>query len=251
MPFKDKEKEKEYKKQYYLKNKCEHGRHKSQCRDCGGSAVCPHQKARNICKECGGASICQHNRRRSKCKECGGASICIHMREKNQCKECGGSSICEHNRQRKACKDCNGVSICEHQVLRRVCKYCNLQTYLVHLQRSRIRKILNNNDLQKTKSTIEYLDCSPEYFIEFLRSKLIEGMTFDNIHIDHIKPVSAFKLDDPEEFLKCCHYTNMQPLLITDNLEKSNKWTEENERYWNDNIIYKEHKQIYYTKNCN
>lgn len=58
----------------------------------------------------------------------------------------------------------------------------------------------------------------------------------DNIHIDHIKPVSVFNLDDEEEFLNCTNYTNLQPLLVTDNLQKSDKWTEKNEKYWNDNI---------------
>ena len=284
MPFADKEKEKEYKKQYYLKNKCEHGRHKSQCRDCGGSAVCPHGRAKNICIECGGASICEHKRRRSKCKDCGGTSICEHNREKNQCRECGGNSFCEHSRIKKNCKECCGAGICEHNrirssckecfggsrckhnvmrftckecrpesrcehdIMKNTCKYCSLQTYLVNLQRCRIYSVLKNKELTKAKSTVEYLDCTSEYFMEFIKAKMVEGMTFDNIHIDHIKPVSSFDLQDPEEFLKCCHYTNMQPLLAVDNQEKSNKWTGVNEKFWNDNIIYKDFTEIYYTK---
>ena len=37
---------------------------------------CEHGRQRSQCKECGGAGICQHGRRRSSCKECEGASIC-------------------------------------------------------------------------------------------------------------------------------------------------------------------------------
>jgi hypothetical protein len=37
----------------------------------------------------------------------------------------------------------------------------------------------------------------------------------------------------------------MQPLLASDNLEKSNKWTDENEKFWNESIIYKEYMEIY------
>ena len=78
-----------------------------------------------------------------------------------------------------------------------------------------------------------------------MEKKLTEGMTWDNIHIDHIKPVSRFNLDLEEEFNKCCHYTNLQPLTVKDNLNKKNKWTDENDKYWNENIIYKDYDKIY------
>ena len=42
--------------------------------------------------------LCQHGRIRSQCKECGGSSICEHGRARCRCKECGGASICEHGR---------------------------------------------------------------------------------------------------------------------------------------------------------
>jgi len=50
-------------------------------------------------------------------------------------------------------------------------------------------------------------------------------MTFDNIHIDHIKPVSRFDLDDEDELLKCCHFTNLQTWLCKDNLGLYNTWS--------------------------
>jgi len=71
------------------KNKCEHGKQKSSC------------------KECCGSQICEHNRRKSTCKECCGSSICEHNRQKQICKECCGSSICEHNRRKSTCKECS------------------------------------------------------------------------------------------------------------------------------------------------
>ena len=70
-------------------------------------------------------------------------------------------------------------------------------------------------------------------------------MDFTNIHIDHIKPVSSFNLDDEDEFLDCCNYTNMQPLLVDDNLSKHNKWTDDDDIYWCNNIINKEYLNIY------
>jgi hypothetical protein len=70
------------------KNKCEHGKKKSKCKDCGGASICEHDRIRSQCKECGGASICEHKRQRSHCKDCGGASICEHKRERSKCKDC-------------------------------------------------------------------------------------------------------------------------------------------------------------------
>jgi len=59
---------------------------------------------------------------------------------------------------------------------------------------------------------------------------MTDNMTFDNIHIYHIKPVSRFNLDDGEELLKCCHFTNLQPLLVKYNLELNNKWSWKNSK---------------------
>jgi len=107
------------------KNKCEHNRVKSRCKECKGASICEHNRVKSSCKECGGASICEHNRRKSQCKECGGSSICEHNRVKSSCKECGGSSICEHNRRKSRCKECKGASICEHNRLKSQCKECS------------------------------------------------------------------------------------------------------------------------------
>ncbi len=51
---------------------CEHGRQKSECKDCGGSGICEHGRQRSQCKDCGGSGICEHGQIRSKCKDCGG-----------------------------------------------------------------------------------------------------------------------------------------------------------------------------------
>ena len=33
---------------------------------------------------------CEHGRERYRCKECGGGSICEHGRQRYRCKDCGG-----------------------------------------------------------------------------------------------------------------------------------------------------------------
>ena len=114
----------EVSRKFRERNKCEHGRQRSTCKECGGVSICEHGRQRHRCKDCGGSSICEHGRERSTCKECGGASICEHGRIRSTCKECGGVSICEHGRQRSQCKDCCGASICDHGIQRYHCKLC-------------------------------------------------------------------------------------------------------------------------------
>ena len=141
---------------------------------------------------------------------------------------------------------------CEHNKAYGTCKICNIHLYLIKLQRIHLWNCLKNTNIKKTKPSISYLNCSVEYFIEYFQKKMNNWnetnevkMNWDNIHIDHIKPVTAFNLDDENEFLDCCHYTNMQPLLAEDNLSKSCKWTDENDLYWCNNIINKEYFDIY------
>ena len=71
----------------------QHGvKYRSRCKVC---SACPHGKQRSYCKECGGSAFastvvgalvqgsrrpCVHGRVRSTCKECGGGSICVHGR---------------------------------------------------------------------------------------------------------------------------------------------------------------------------
>ena len=141
---------------------------------------------------------------------------------------------------------------CEHNKGLGYCSICNLPLYLIKLQRSNIWRCLKLSSQSKTKSSIEYLGCDADYLIEYFKKKmdiyneLAEvKMEWENIHIDHIKPVSSFNLNDEDEFLDCCNYTNLQPLLAKDNLSKNAKWTDEDDKYWNENIKGKEHLEIF------
>jgi len=55
-----------------------------------------------------------------------------------------------------------------------------------------------------------------------------DPMTWDNYgyygwHIDHIKPLVSFNLQNREELLKAVHFTNLQPLWKKDNFDKFDK----------------------------
>ena len=90
------------------------------------------------------------------------------------------------------------------------------------LLRTRIRKAVMKNN--KSKKTMKLLGCTMEEFKKYLESKFTKGMTWDKIHIDHIKPCILFDLTNPEEQAKCFHYTNLQPLWAIDNLKKGAKY---------------------------
>jgi hypothetical protein len=127
-----------------------------------------------------------------------------------------------------------------------MCKECNIELYLINLQRVQLCRLLKIIEINKNKHTIEYLGCDIVFFKKFIEKKMIEGMNWYNIHLDHIKPVSKFNLENNEEFIFCCHYTNFQPLLINDNLSKYNKWSIKDEIFWNVNIKGKEFYSLYY-----
>lgn len=96
-----------------------------------------------------------------------------------------------------------------------------------HNLRCRIIDVLNGRI--KVGSAIQDLGCTGEELKKHLESMWQEGMSWDNYgregwHIDHIKPLAAFDLEDPEQFKQACHYTNLQPLWAEENLKKRDKW---------------------------
>jgi len=96
-----------------------------------------------------------------------------------------------------------------------------------------LHHILKSKGLSKNNSTIEILGCSYEDFKEYLESKFKPWMNWDNKglyngtegygwDIDHIKPLSSAKTE--EELLKLCHFSNLQPLCsyINRRIKKDN-----------------------------
>lgn len=89
--------------------------------------------------------------------------------------------------------------------------------------RTRLNRAIKNN--YKTGSAVSDLGCTIEAFNIYIEKQFTPGMSCGNYgvygwHIDHIKPLALFDLTDREQFLKACHYTNMQPLWAWHNLEK-------------------------------
>lgn len=88
----------------------------------------------------------------------------------------------------------------------------------------------------KKGSAVRDLGCSVEELRAHLEALFQPGMTWDNygrgpkdnpralyFEIDHIIPLASFDLTDREQFLKACHYTNLQPLWHHQNRAKGDK----------------------------
>jgi len=116
----------------------------------------------------------------------------------------------------------NKPRILERQYARNKKRYHLDPAYrLSAILRGRLHKALNGN--AKAASTLELLGCTAEHARFHIESQFTEGMTWENIHVDHIQPCASFDLEDPSEQRKCFHYSNLQPLFASDNLRKSDK----------------------------
>lgn len=99
----------------------------------------------------------------------------------------------------------------------------NIECRLRSILRSRVYGILSGSRMGG--SAVADLGCTIEELKVHLESLFLKDMNWGNWsktgwHIDHVKPLAAFNLTNREEFLKACHYTNLQPLWAFDNLSK-------------------------------
>jgi len=91
-----------------------------------------------------------------------------------------------------------------------------------------IRSRLSSALKSKKESTLTCLGCTPQFFKKYLEAQFLPGMTWDNFgkwHMDHIVPLSAFDLTDPNQMRVACNWTNIRPLWAKANLRKSSKVT--------------------------
>ena len=98
----------------------------------------------------------------------------------------------------------------------------DIQFKLKKLLRSRVKNALNGKN---HSDYIELLGCTLEQYKQYLESQFRDGMSWDNQgkvwQIDHIIPCVAFDLSVPEQQKECFNYKNTQPLLVEENLSKS------------------------------
>jgi hypothetical protein len=159
----------------------------------------------------------------------------------------------------KKCPDCGEVKlVTEFQKnsaradgLQCYCKKCSLkrkkayerQRYktdssykLTRIVSSGVLHCLNGE--QKTSRSMEYIGMDVKELWQHLESQFQPGMTrenhaIDGWHLDHIRPIASFKLQELEgeglqaAVRECWHYTNLQPLWAEDNMKKGAKYESE------------------------
>lgn len=216
-----------------------HDAKNKRCSKCGLKDA----KTGGLCRSCGGKETAKY------CEKDGCNLISVR---KNLCAKCyekeTGISIyklCNYpecNSQRKNNGLCfkHNKEEYKQKIYERQKKYerkqykTNAQYKLAKLLRSRLKDVIKAGKMNKEESTITLTGCSMKKLKKYLESKFQEGMTWENHgewHIDHIKPCSAFDLENLEEQKKCFHYTNLQPLWAYDNLAKGCKWEKENDDF--------------------
>ena len=66
--------------------------------------------------------------------------------------------------------------------------------------------------MTKQSSTIEFLGIDVETYTKRLEWQMIPHMTWDNIEIDHVRPISSFHISDDEQLKEALNWRNTQPL---------------------------------------
>ena len=90
--------------------------------------------------------------------------------------------------------------------------------------RTRLNEVVKGR--VKAGSAVADLGCSIEELKKYLERQFQQGMSWANHgqwHIDHVIPLCSFDLSNREQFLKACHFTNLQPLWAEENMSKGAK----------------------------
>lgn len=93
---------------------------------------------------------------------------------------------------------------------------------LKHSVRSRIRDAIRGASIGKTKKTFDMLGYTPEELMEHLQNRFMFGMNWANYgtewHVDHIKPVFMFKIENQNDIKRVWSLSNLAPRWATNRI---------------------------------
>ena len=70
-------------------------------------------------------------------------------------------------------------------------------------------------------------------------------LTWNNIDLDHFRPLSSFNPSDPQELKEAAHFSNIQPLLKHDNRKKGPRFQDHDLMVQNQNLYEYEYLRCY------
>lgn len=186
----------------------------------------------NKCHEWKEESKFSKSQKRLACKECLNKE-CREYKRRNKAKISAYNKkykakhreeIKEYNRQysldnRKTIQKC-------HTMYLRNRRKTNPEYKMSCVLRNRIKAFLFGENRKKTRML---LGCEYDFIRDWLESQFTEDMTFENHgslwHIDHVIPCSKFTITDEDDQFKCFNWTNLQPMVGTDNMSKGDTLT--------------------------
>jgi len=177
-------------------------------------------------------------RRCGKCKEIKPLDLFGSHWQKSRCNECSRKMSAEYRKNNHE-KCLAAERKWYHANRKKKIKYKkqynakqkdNIEYKLKKRLRNRIRDAIKNN--KKAGSAIKDLGCTLGELKIYLEKQFYnnlstgEQMTWNNYgfygwHIDHIRPLALFNLNNRKQFLEACNYINLQPLWFKDHDAKT------------------------------
>ena len=98
----------------------------------------------------------------------------------------------------------------------------NVNFRLICNTRRKIHHALNGKS--KSSSTRDILVIDIDTYRKWIEYQMTPDMSWDNIEIDHVKPICMFDVSDDEQLKKAFSWKNTQPLLKQDHWQKGIKF---------------------------
>jgi hypothetical protein len=177
---------------------------------------------------------------------------------KDKCLEDYGKN--RNNRYQKACLECKAVELSKRRKQKRISqnekyrkRYKEVRSKNKHLHawRQILKNYLASKGLSKNNKTLYLLKYTQDDLKIHLELKFESDMNWSNHgkvwHIDHIIPVSLFKIDTPIDLVNSLE--NLRPVYKSYNISKGNRIDDEGLKIIDKFKTYIDEKYIIYNKN--